>query len=65
MPVRSGGLTVSLGEDARDALDTLTSETDRSRGELVRRALTFYAANYEAASTDRSTSTSATAFSTT
>ncbi|MGB9987231.1 ribbon-helix-helix protein, CopG family [Salarchaeum japonicum] len=50
----SDRLTVSLDEDAREALDTITSKTDRSQSELVRRALTFYAANYEAASTDSS-----------
>lgn len=50
----SDRLTVSLDEEARAALDDLAGKTDRSQSELVRRALTFYAANYEAASTDSS-----------
>ena len=43
-------VTVSLDEDSHAALETLLSETDHGQSELVRRALTFYAANFEAAS---------------
>lgn len=47
-------LTVSLDDEARGALNKLVEETDRSQSEIVRRALAFYAANYEAADTDSS-----------
>jgi predicted transcriptional regulator len=47
-------LTISLDGEAREALDDIAEGTDRSQSEIVRRALTFYAANYEAASTDSS-----------
>lgn len=47
-------ITVSLDEDARDALADVTSRTGQGQSELVRRALTFYAANFQAASTDAS-----------
>ncbi|WP_435332882.1 ribbon-helix-helix protein, CopG family [Haloarchaeobius sp. TZWWS8] len=47
-------VTVSLDEDARAALEDLTSRTGRGQSELVRRALTFYAANFQAATTDAS-----------
>jgi len=49
-------LTVSLDEESREALESLTRNTGRSQSELVRRALTFYTANFEAASTDSSQS---------
>lgn len=42
-------ITVSLDEDAREALEDLVSQTGDGNSELVRRALTFYAANYRAA----------------
>lgn len=45
VPMSSDRLTVSLDEDARDALDAITSKADSSQSELVRRALMFYAAN--------------------
>ncbi|MFB6070778.1 MAG: ribbon-helix-helix protein, CopG family [Halanaeroarchaeum sp.] len=44
-------VTVSLDEDARDALDQLTEQTDESRSELIRQAIGFYAANFESART--------------
>lgn len=42
-------VTVSLDDDANAALDTLSAETGMGQSELVRRALSFYAANFEAA----------------
>jgi predicted transcriptional regulator len=45
-------VTVSLDEDASAALETLTDRTESGQSELVRRALTFYAANFEAATAD-------------
>lgn len=47
-------VTVSLDEDAREALEDLTSRTGKGQSELVRSALTFYAANFQAATTDAS-----------
>jgi predicted transcriptional regulator len=44
--------TVSLDEDARDALDTLAEQTGRGNSEIVRQALGFYAANQEVARAD-------------
>ncbi|WP_459884980.1 CopG family transcriptional regulator [Halostagnicola bangensis] len=43
-------MTVSLDDDAETALETLMSQTDNGQSEVVRRALAFYAANFEAAS---------------
>ncbi|CQR52778.1 MULTISPECIES: ribbon-helix-helix protein, CopG family [Haloferax] len=45
-------ITVSLDEDAQSALDGLAGRTDKAQSELVREALVFYAANFEAATTD-------------
>ncbi|MDL5361559.1 ribbon-helix-helix protein, CopG family [Halalkalicoccus sp. NIPERK01] len=45
-------VTVSLDAESRAALDTLVSETGDGQSAAVRRALTFYAANLEAAETD-------------
>ncbi|MFW6000425.1 MAG: ribbon-helix-helix protein, CopG family [Halorubrum sp.] len=45
-------VTVSLDEGSRTALDTLISETGKGQSEVVRRALSFYAANFEAARAD-------------
>ena len=47
-------VTVSLDDDARAALDSLTARTGKGQSELVRRALAFYAANFEAATADAS-----------
>ncbi|EMA49794.1 ribbon-helix-helix protein, CopG family [Halococcus salifodinae] len=47
-------VTVSLDSDASAALETLTSRTENGQSELVRQALTFYAANFEAATADAS-----------
>lgn len=47
-------VTVSLDDDAHAALETLTGCTGDGRSEVVRRALTFYAANFEAATADAS-----------
>lgn len=44
--------TVSLDEDAAAALADLTERTGEGRSEVIRRALTFYAANFEAATAD-------------
>ncbi|WP_435319701.1 ribbon-helix-helix protein, CopG family [Haloarchaeobius sp. TZWSO28] len=45
-------ITVSLDEDAVTALESLTSRTGKPQSELVRQALSFYAANFEAATAD-------------
>lgn len=47
-------VTVSLDDDANTALETLISETGEGQSEVVRRALAFYAANFEAAAGDPS-----------
>lgn len=46
-------VTVSLDDDASAALETLTDRTEDGHSELVRQALTFYAANFEAATANR------------
>jgi Arc/MetJ-type ribon-helix-helix transcriptional regulator len=48
-------ITASLDEDAAEALEDLTGRTGHGQSELVRKALRFYAANYQAASTDAGT----------
>lgn len=48
----SDRLTVSLDENSRKSLDDLVNRTGKGQSELVRRALVFYAANFQAASTD-------------
>jgi predicted transcriptional regulator len=50
----SDRITVSLTDDAKAALADLTDQTDESRSELIRRAISFYAANYESANTSDS-----------
>lgn len=45
-------ITVSLDDDAQGALDSLSNRTDKAQSELVREALVFYAANFEAAATE-------------
>jgi predicted transcriptional regulator len=47
-------VTVSLDDDAEAALDDLVDRLDAGQSEVVRRALTFYAANFEAAMSTRS-----------
>lgn len=47
-------VTVSLDDDAREALEDLTGKTGQGQSELVRRSLTFYAANFGAASAESS-----------
>lgn len=47
-------ITVSFDNDTRAALESLTGETGKSQSEIVRRALAFYAANFEAATGDPS-----------
>lgn len=42
-------VTVSLDEESAAALETLVTETGAGQSEVVRRALAFYAANFEAA----------------
>jgi len=42
-------VTVALDENARTALDDCANRTGENRSEVVRRALTFYATNFEAA----------------
>lgn len=48
-------MTVSLDKDVKEALDNLTERTGHGQSKLLRRALTFYAANYQAATTDAGT----------
>lgn len=48
----SDRVTVSLDEDARTALDNLVTRTGQGQSEFVRRALTFYAANFRTADSD-------------
>lgn len=45
-------VTVSLDEDAKGALERLVSQTGKGNSELVRKALSFYAANQQVASSD-------------
>lgn len=45
----SDRVTVSLDEDAEEALEGLTDQTDENRSELIRKAITFYAANFDSA----------------
>lgn len=45
-------LTVSIDEQTRTALDNLVNRTGKGQSELVRRAIVFYAANFNAAKTD-------------
>lgn len=47
-------VTVSLDADAKAALDDLTNRTEGGQSAVVRRALTFYAANFEAVNSTRS-----------
>ena len=42
-------VTVSLDDDSTTALETLSAETGKGQSEVIRRALAFYAANFEAA----------------
>ncbi len=42
-------VTVSLDEDSKTALETLSAETNKGQSEVIRRALAFYAANFEVA----------------
>lgn len=48
----SDRITVSLDEDSQEALDGLVSQTGQGNSELVRRALKFYATNFQAATSD-------------
>lgn len=48
----SDRLTVSMNKQARKALDDLSNRTGNGQSEIVRRALVFYAANFQAANTD-------------
>ncbi len=45
----SDRVTISLDSESEGALEELTEETDESRSEMVRQALVFYAANFDAA----------------
>lgn len=47
-------VTVSLTEEARSALDQLTEQTEANQSEIVRDAISFYAANYESATASTS-----------
>lgn len=48
----SDRLTISLDKESRSALEDLTEQSDESQSELMRRAVRFYAANYDAARTN-------------
>ncbi len=45
-------ITVSLDDEAQGALDELVGEAEKPQSELVRQALVFYAANYDAATAE-------------
>lgn len=45
----SDRVTVSLDEDAKSTLEELTDRIDESRSELIRKAIAFYAANFDSA----------------
>ena len=45
-------ITVSLDDDAKEALENLVSQTGKGNSELVRNALLFYVANQQIASSD-------------
>lgn len=45
-------VTVSLDENAREALEDLMEKTGQGQSELVRHSLTFYAENFQAANAD-------------
>lgn len=45
----SDRVTVSLTDESRRALEDLTERTGRGQSEVLRNALTFYAANFDAA----------------
>lgn len=45
-------LTISLDKETNTALSHLTDRTGRSQSQIVRQAIQFYAANFEAAQTD-------------
>lgn len=45
-------ITVSLDEDAKAALQGLVDRTEKGNSELVRQAISFYAANQQVASAD-------------
>ncbi|MFC7070067.1 ribbon-helix-helix protein, CopG family [Halobaculum lipolyticum] len=47
-------ITVSLDDDAREAIEDLTDRTGQGQSELVRRSLRFYAANFGAANAESS-----------
>ncbi|WP_435180901.1 ribbon-helix-helix protein, CopG family [Halorussus sp. AFM4] len=42
-------VTVSLDDDSRSALEQLTERTEGSRSEVIREAISFYAANFDSA----------------
>ncbi|WP_424016717.1 ribbon-helix-helix protein, CopG family [Halorientalis pallida] len=42
-------VTVSLTDDAQSSLEQLTERTDENRSEIIREAISFYAANFESA----------------
>lgn len=48
-------ITVSLDDEAQGALDELVGEAEKPQSELVRQALAFYAANYDAATAEAGT----------
>ena len=48
----SDRITVSLDDETREILDSLVGRTGQGNSELVRQALTFYAANLQAAQAD-------------
>lgn len=45
-------LTVSLDEQSREALDDVVARTGEGQSETVRRAIVFYAANFQAANSE-------------
>jgi hypothetical protein len=50
----SDRVTVSLDKETKGTLEELTDRTDESRSELIRKAIAFYAANFDSATTSDS-----------
>ncbi len=45
----SDRVTVSLDEDTKSTLESLTDQTEQSRSKLIREAIAFYGANFDSA----------------
>lgn len=54
IPMTGDRVTISLTDDAQSALEQLTERTDGNRSEVIREAISFYAANFESAHANNS-----------